>query len=815
MLLRRDIAPLTKGCREQLTQMNAIPDFATAVAPRAHLVRRISFGAAAYVIAGGLVSFAGWLTDTPRLTDWWNAGITIKANAALAFVVSGSALLLIALQPRRRTLIRALGVAVALIGGLTLFEHVSGLDLGIDTLMFDEPAGAAATAAPGRMGPPASASFLAMGIALALTPGRSRVITWSVGLALAVLAISTLSLTGYWYGAKPMYTIPRLTGIALQTATMLAAMSVGIMAALPHHQPFKTLSETSEIGSLARRLLLAAFIVPLVLGWLRVLGQRHELYDYLFGAALRTLVEIAILAGVVWWSVRAIQERDLARARAEAERRSTELRMERVLDASAVPFAVLDAVKDRDGTIVDFSWTYVNAAAASALKRDRRVLPGKRVSDEFPAVWQESGLFETLVSVAVRKEIHEFESRFSPDHAQRWFKVVCSPLDGQVAVWFADVTSEKLQDFELRAADRRKDEFLATLAHELRNPLAPIRQAAIVANKAGVTDLQRQWCNEVIERQVQHMSLLLDDLIDVSRITRGKLELRKSPTPLQAIIQAAVETSRPLLDKKGQVLHTELPPAPILLNVDSLRIAQVVSNLLNNAAKYTNAGGTIRLSAAIADDALAIKVADNGIGIAREHLAEVFKMFSQVKSAEERSEGGLGIGLALTKGLVELHGGTVVAESPGVGEGSSFTITIPQAAARAQGRASTRDTKHRPAASRRILIADDNADAAESLAILLRLDGHHVDIAHDGEDAIRVFNASNPDVALLDIGMPRLSGHEVAARIREQHKRVLLVAITGWGQAHDRAKAQAAGFDHHLTKPVDYEHLSGLIDSGS
>jgi signal transduction histidine kinase/ActR/RegA family two-component response regulator len=475
---------------------------------------------------------------------------------------------------------------------------------------------------------------------------------------------------------------------------------------------------------------------------------------------------------------------------------------------------VLEAVKDKNGTVVDFSWMYVNVAGASALKKDRATLPGKRISEEFPALWQESGLFETLVAVVVRKEIHEIESRISPDGAPRWFKLVCSPLGGQVAVWFADVTSEKLRDLELRAGDRRKDEFLATLAHELRNPLAPIRQAAAVANKAGVSELQRQWCNEVIDRQVQHMALLLDDLIDVSRITRGKLELRKSPTSLQAIVQAAVETSRPLLDKKAHVLHVVLPPASVLVNVDSLRIAQVVSNLLNNAAKYTNTGGTIRLSAATVDDALVITVTDNGIGISREHLAEVFKMFSQVKSAEERSEGGLGIGLALSKGLVELHGGTLVAESAGADAGSSFTVTIPRAAAAAQETAPMRDAKQRPAAARSILIADDNADAAESLAVLLRLDGHDVRVAHDGEDAIRVFDESNPNVALLDIGMPRLSGHEVAARIRARHGAALLVAITGWGQAHDRAKARAAGFDHHLTKPVDYQQLSALIEAG-
>jgi signal transduction histidine kinase/CheY-like chemotaxis protein len=785
--------------------------FDTAAASSSALPFRIALAAGIYVALGGFVSFLGWLTNTPRLTDWWNGGITIKANAALAFCASATALLLILLRPQSRAIIRILAAFVATVGGLTLFEHISGINLGIDTLLFDEPAGAAATAAPGRMGPPASASFLAMGIALALSQSGPRAIAGCIGLALAVLAISTLSLTGYWYGAASMYTIPRLTGIALQTATMLAAMSIGIMAALPRHQPFKTLAERSSIGNLARRLLLVAFVVPLALGWLRVLGQRYGLYDYPFGAALRTVVEIGILTAVVWWSVRKIRERDLARERAEAARATTELRMERVLEASAVPFSVLEPVKDGNGEIVDFAWVYLNAAAASALQRERGALLGKRISDVFQTVWVESGLFEAIVAVAVRKEVREFESRFSPDQTQRWFKLICSPLDGQVAVWFSDVTAAKLQDLELRAADRRKDDFLATLAHELRNPLAPIRQAASLVNKAGVTDLQRQWCNEVIERQVQHMSLLLDDLIDVSRITRGKLELRKKPTSLHAIMQAAIETSRPLLDKKGHVLHTELPPAAVLVDVDSLRLAQVVSNLLNNAAKYTNAGGVVRLSAAIVEDALVVKVSDNGIGIAREHMEELFRMFSQITSAEERSEGGLGIGLALTKGLVELHGGTVAAESAGAGAGSTFTVTIPKALARAEQAEAGADAKRPMSASRRILVADDNTDAAESLAMLLRLDGHDVQLAHDGADAIRIFDSARPSVVLLDIGMPRLSGHEVAARIRQIDKEVLLVAITGWGQAHDRAKAQEAGFDHHLTKPVDYEQLSTLI----
>ena len=341
------------------------------------LAQRIAVTAGLYGCVGGILSFAGWLTETNRLTDWWGTGISIKANTALAFIFAGLALLLIIGRPAARLTIYWLGAFVAAIGGLTLVEHLTGIDLGIDTLLFDEPAGAPATVAPGRMGPPASASFLALGIALALSRLDWRARRVSVGLALAVLAISTLALTGYLYGAPAMYTIPRLTGISLQTATMFAAMSIGLMAALPHHEPFATLSDESGSGKLARNLLLAAVAVPLGLGWLRIQGQKAGLYDYLFGASLRTVAEMLIFAGIVWWSVRTIRERDLARHRAETERRSTELRMEQALDAAAVPFWVIDPVRDGSGDIVDFTWTYVNSAAVRALHREGPVTARK------------------------------------------------------------------------------------------------------------------------------------------------------------------------------------------------------------------------------------------------------------------------------------------------------------------------------------------------------------------------------------------------------------------------------------------------------
>jgi CheY-like chemotaxis protein len=417
------------------------------------------------------------------------------------------------------------------------------------------------------------------------------------------------------------------------------------------------------------------------------------------------------------------------------------------------------------------------------------------------------------MGVAERGEVHEFEFLSSRDGAPSWLHVVASPIGGYVAVWFADITDRKQQELELRNADRRKDEFLATLAHELRNPLAPIRQAASVLRSPSATDAQKNWCHEVIERQLNHMSLLLDDLLDVSRITRNTLELRKQPAALAAIIASAVETARPFVEAKRHHLRLDVPEPTAHVVVDAMRMSQIVSNLLTNAAKYTDAGGEIDLSAHVIDRALIITVRDNGIGLTESELRSLFRMFSQIRTGEDRSEGGLGIGLALTKALVELHGGTIAAWSAGHGTGSRFTVTVPQALASSPTAAVRPEDERAPAPGRRILLADDNRDAAESLAMLLRLDGHFVVIANDGEEALALYDANHPDIALLDIGMPRMSGYELATRIRSRPDgmQVLLIAITGWGQASDKARASAAGFDHHLTKPVDMGVLRALL----
>jgi signal transduction histidine kinase/ActR/RegA family two-component response regulator len=369
---------------------------------------------------------------------------------------------------------------------------------------------------------------------------------------------------------------------------------------------------------------------------------------------------------------------------------------------------------------------------------------------------------------------------------------------------------------ELRSADRKKDAFLATLAHELRNPLAPIRNAAQILKAKGPLQPELEWGRAVIDRQAELMARLLDDLLDVSRISLKKVELRTEPVELASVCEAALETSRPLIEAGGHELSVSLPAEPILLEADPLRLAQVLSNLLNNAAKYTHDGGRIWLGAERQGAEVVVLVRDSGIGIDAEALPSVFEIFSQAKPTLARGHSGLGIGLSLVKGLVELHGGSVEARSDGPGRGSEFLVRLP-VAARTAGRepARPREDEEPPATGSRILIVDDNRDGADSLAMLLEIMGNRVRTAYDGEQALEATEAMRPEVVLLDLGMPKLSGYDVCRRIREQPwgRDVVLIALTGWGQEADRRRTEAAGFDRHMVKPVHPADLMRLLAS--
>jgi PAS domain S-box-containing protein len=383
-----------------------------------------------------------------------------------------------------------------------------------------------------------------------------------------------------------------------------------------------------------------------------------------------------------------------------------------------------------------------------------------------------------------------------------------------VVLILRDETERYRTDEALRTADRRKDEFLATLAHELRNPLAPICMGLELMKHApsghAADDLR-----DMMERQTNHMVRLIDDLLDVSRITRGKLELRRCPAELREIVRMAVDATRPAIEDARHRLIVSLPERPLLLYADPNRLTQVLSNLLNNAAKYTPAGGRIELSVGEGNGEVVITVSDSGVGIPADVRESIFEMFTQVRGDLESGHKGLGIGLTLVKRLVELHGGTVDVESGGKNQGSRFRVRLPSLLKPSAAKPSVDHVARAPhAASRqRVLVVDDNSDALKTLSMLVKLMGHEVCEAHDGLEAVELAEHFSPDAVLMDIGMPNLNGYDAAQRIRRQPwgRDMLLIATTGWGQADDRRRTNDAGFDHHLVKPIDHAMLGELL----
>jgi signal transduction histidine kinase len=407
-------------------------------------------------------------------------------------------------------------------------------------------------------------------------------------------------------------------------------------------------------------------------------------------------------------------------------------------------------------------------------------------------------------------------------------------LEQRVAERTADLeaSTARLRQSEeaLREADHRKDEFLATLAHELRNPLAPMRNAIRVLGLKGSPDPDLKWSREVIDRQLDHLTRLIDDLLDVSRITRNQLELRRETVELADIVRDAVESTRPLIDERGHKVIVTLPPDPVGVSADVIRLTQALINLLNNAARYTPPGGSVWLSVELVPSAflpsdqegrndreVVIRVKDTGVGIAPEHLPRIFETFYQADRSLERTQGGLGIGLTLVRRLVEMHGGKVEVHSAGINQGSEFLIRLPVLAESATRTLPQEPVPHpeQPAAARRVLVVDDNHDSAASLALLLQLTGYEVKMAHDGLEAVEAAAKLLPQIVLLDIGMPNLNGYDAARKIREQAwgKDMVLIALTGWGQEQDRERTREAGFDAHLLKPVDHDALTKLLAS--
>jgi PAS domain S-box-containing protein len=425
--------------------------------------------------------------------------------------------------------------------------------------------------------------------------------------------------------------------------------------------------------------------------------------------------------------------------------------------------------------------------------------------------------WQTALATSEPTEI-EYRLR-AADGCYRWQLIRGVPLKnsgGQVVKWFGTITDIhvlKQAEQELQENDRRKDEFLATLAHELRNPLAPIRNGLQVMRMANGNPDAVEQARNMMERQLTQMVRLVDDLLDISRISSGKLELKKERVPLLAVVNSAIETSRPLIEQMGHKLTVTLPKHSIVVEADLTRLAQVFLNLLNNAAKYSDRGGHIWLTAERQGSDVVVSVKDEGIGISADQMPRIFEMFSQVNRSLEKAQGGLGIGLTLVRRLVEMHGGRIEARSDGPGKGSEFIVRLPVVVEASIPQQEDARTEGDRKSTLRILVVDDNRDNADSLSMMLKMMGNETQTAYDGEEAVAVAVEFLPNVVLLDIGLPKLTGYEVCRRIREQPggKELVIIAQTGWGQEDDRQRTHEVGFDHHMVKPVDPQALMKLL----
>jgi len=491
-------------------------------------------------------------------------------------------------------------------------------------------------------------------------------------------------------------------------------------------------------------------------------------------------------------------------ARTQAMLRAERDRSRYIFDSISEGFGLLD----RDWTLLQ-----MNAEGLRICQLTAEQVIGRSHWELFPEVeGTETGAM--LHRVMAERRAGQIEYQLAPVGGRSgWTEIRAFPLqDGGIAIFFRDITDRKLAEEKLKAADQRKDEFLAMLAHELRNPLAPIKSAAMLLDMGMLNETRVRQSSAIIGRQVKHMTRLVDDLLDVSRVTRGLIVLDKAVLDVRSIVDEAVEQVRPQLLARRQTLGVHLPASSVSVEGDRARLVQVLANLLNNAVKYTPEERAIEVRVRILDGQLELAVCDEGIGMEPELTERAFDLFAQATRSSDRSQGGLGLGLALVRNLVELHGGSVRCASPGPGQGSTFTVTLPLAAplAPAEPLAAVTAAAGGPL---RVMVVDDNVDAAETLAMLLDAAGHAVEVEHDSRRALERARAAAPDVFLLDIGLPEIDGNELARRLLAQPETsgAVLIAVSGYGQEQDKRAAREAGFRHHLVKPVDFEQLVELL----
>ncbi len=804
--------------------------------------------AAGFVMAVGTLVLLGWLFDLNQLKSVY-AGITMKANAALSLLLAGISLLLLASNKEHRLARRIGQVSAALVtafGVLTLSEHFAGWNLGIDQFLFAEAPGALATSSPGRMGLPASSCFAMCGPALLLLY-RRQAETFAQVLAIFVGLWALLAIVGYAYQAEELYGIARYSGIALHTAVALFVLSLGILAANPKRGLTAIICDEGLGGMTARRLLFTAITVPFLLGWLRISLQRAGFVDLGFGTALLVVGLIVILAAVAWQGaqrVRYLLAQQAAeideRKRAEERLRESQRQYEALVQASAQIVWEMNAKGELE---VDSSTWREFTGQTSEESKDFGWLDALHPDD------RERVESEWRRAVSMKKGI-EIEYRLRHQSGEwRWTTARATPMfdaAGSVQKWVgmnADITDrhkaeeerERLlrQEKSLRAdaeqAARLKDEFLATVSHELRTPLNAILGWAAMLRSGKLDGGNAVRAFEVIERNAKLQAQLVEDLLDISRIISGKVRLDVKPIALVPAVKAAMDSLQPAADAKAIQLEMIDDFAGEEVEADEARLQQVIWNLLSNSVKFTPNGGRVMVKIDRHDAMGQITVTDNGEGISADFMPSIFDRFKQADGSITRKHGGMGLGLAIARHLMEMHGGTIEAASPGLEQGATFKIRLPLVAVRRRAPAPADSAKTAPPLRTpssmnlaslhgiRVLIVDDEIDARELLRAVLEGLGADVTMALSAKDALEVLSSWKPDLLVSDIGMPEGDGYSLIESVRRlpaaEGGDIPAIALTGYVRVEERMRALAAGYQMFVPKPIEVAELAALIAS--
>jgi len=830
-------------------------------------LRNVACGLAAYTLLGGLTSFAGWAFDLRRLTDWIDSGVSIQPNTALAMACAGAGLILLALHRPRGAQVFA--AAVILIGGLTLLEWIARLDFGIDGLfLFGREWGRVGVIFPGRMGPPGALSSTLLGTALLLAARGGRGRAAAPSLAALTMGISLLSLIGYLFDSNVLYTLPRLTVIAFQTSTFVMASSLALLLNLRERTPVTWLTDAGPAGVLVRRAAPLLVLLPIALGSLGLLGSRLGIYDLSFGVALRTVFEIGLLLGLLWWSARAVSRQVARVAEQERDARLVDRRFRSIFENIAVSLweedfsgvvAALDDLK-RSG-VTDLPAYFaehpefvpralglvrvldVNEASVTLFKaRGREELLG-HLPD---TLWPESPKVLAGILTAVAEGRPRFESEASVrtltgERLYVFFSMVLPPSEAsrQRALFSVfDLTdrrhhelergrllqSERQAREEAERASQVKDEFLATLSHELRTPLNAILGWVRILEKRPDDPAMTAEAIGVISRNARAQAALIADLLDMNRIMSGKIRLDLHDVPLDDAVTQAIEAIRPAADAKLVALQAEIDHSTGAVRADASRLQQVLWNLLSNAVKFTPKGGRIQVSLVPIDGQAEIAVADTGAGISAKFLPYVFDRFRQADSSTTREHGGLGLGLAIAKNLVDLHGGTLRAESQGEGRGATFTIRLPleetslpaghhpPGILEAEAAAATATLPEEvDLEGVTVLAVDDQEDARDLLKVVLERCHARVLTASSADEALRVLERSRPDIVLCDIGMPGKDGYGFIREVRHRADPTPALAVTAFAHKEDRIRALRAGYQGQIAKPVEPAELVSAV----